>query len=82
MGHSETFSFFNTGLQCWLVDLLVLGGIVSAFSVDVMGQQRMTVVDATDSGIGVSSTISMECWLTKISRERGVRQPSCGIKED
>jgi len=79
MGHSETFSFFNSSFQCWLVYLLVLRGVVSAFSVDVMGEQGMTVVDATHSGIGVSSAICVECRLTKISREGRVRQPSCCI---
>ena len=41
----------------------------------------MPIIDASHTRIDVCFTICMECWLSKVSGEGRVRQPSCSIIE-
>ena len=82
VGHTVTFGLFNTSFQCWFVYLLVQRGIISTFSVDVVGEQGLTIIDTAHSRIGIRSAISVEGWLSEIRGEGGVRKPSCCVKEN
>lgn len=80
--HTVTFGLFNTSFQSWFVYLLVQRGVISTFSVDVMGEQGLTIIDTAHSRIGIRSAICMEGWLSEIRGEGGVRKPSCCVKEN
>lgn len=62
--------------------MLIQRGVISTFSVDVMGEQGLTIIDTAHSRIGIRSAICMEGWLSEIRGEGGVRKPSCCVKEN
>jgi hypothetical protein len=82
VGHTVTFGLFNTSFQCWFVYLLVQRGVISTFSVDVVGEQGLAIIYTAHSWIGIRSAICMEGWLSEIRGEGGVRKPSCCVKEN
>jgi hypothetical protein len=77
--HSQSLSFIDSLLQSCLIDLLVLGRVITTLSVDVVGQHAVTVVDTANRWVIVGASIRMESRLTEISCESRVSQPPCRV---
>ena len=73
--HPQSKTLLEARLQRRLVDLLVLGWVLAALWVDIVSKHVLSVIDTTLRWFSVSTAISMECWLTVVSRERGVSNP-------
>jgi hypothetical protein len=69
MGHSQTLSLLNPLLECRIVDLLVKRRIITTLSIYIVRQHRLAIVHTTNRGVGVCSTVRMECGLSEISSE-------------
>jgi hypothetical protein len=68
-GYSQALVALDTFLKCCLVDLLVLGWIFTALSVDVVRKHFVAVLHASVYGLGILSPVRMKRWLPKIRRE-------------
>ena len=79
--HTQSFGFIDTLLQGAVVDLLVQGRVLAAFSVDVVREHIVTVVDSARCRFGVPVSIGVESWLAEVSCEGRIRQPAGRIVE-
>jgi len=79
--HAHAFSLCAALLQSSVVHLLVKRRMVATLGVDVMREQVLTIVDATDNRLDVAFAVSMEGWFAEVGGEGGVRKPSCGVVE-
>ena len=67
--------------ECGVVDLLVERWVVAAFSVDVVCEEVVAVVDASHRWIDVAFAVCVEGRLAKVCGEGRVRQPPGGVVE-
>lgn len=66
---------FEACLERRVVNLLIKGRMVAAFCIYIVREQIISVVDTSNGRVGVSITVRMESWLTKVRRECRVSKP-------
>lgn len=66
---------FEACLERRVVNLLIKGRMVAAFCIYIVREQIISVVDTSNGRVGVSITVRMESWLTKVRRECRVSEP-------
>ncbi len=66
------------GERC-VVNLLIQRWVIATFSVDIMGQHILTVVDTANSWVRVGATIGMKRGFTKVCSEGRVGKPPRGV---
>lgn len=79
--HTHAFSVDEALGQRRVVNLLVHWWIFTALSIDVVREQVLTVVDATDRWIYIAFAVGVKSWLAEVSGERGVWEPSRCVQE-
>lgn len=73
--HSQTMRLFNSFYECGVINLLVKRGIVATFSINIVSQHILAVVDPANCRIGVGTAIWVECWLAKVCCECWIGKP-------
>ena len=68
-GDSHAFGHADSCLESRVVHLLVERWIVTTLSVDIVSQEVVPIVYATDRGIDISFTIGVEGRLAKVCGE-------------
>lgn len=79
MRNSVAFSLFYTRFKRIIVHLLVLRLDITTFRIDVVGEKCITIINAANCRLGISPSISVKSWLTEVSSESRVWQPSSGV---
>ena len=60
---------------------MVHRGVIATLGVDIVRKHIVTVIDAANRRLHISSTIWMESWLAKVSSEGRIRKPPRGVVE-
>ena len=67
---SHTFSLLYTRFESTIINLLIEWWVITAFCVNVVCQQILSIVYTTNSWVYIAFTIGMECWFAEIGCER------------